>query len=179
MDGQDRGQTRESATHQPAVNSDLASSPSMIAPQSQTTVTLPRPAGPIEFTDVTAQAGIHFKHNSGAFGKKYLPKRWAAASVSWITTMMAGRTYCSSIPWIGPNTRPASLSGAVSQQSRRHVYRCHSRRRAGDRTVRNGCAIGDYDNDGYPDIYITAVGRIICFTICGTANSPMSPPKAA
>src|ERR1044071_1567372 len=34
----------------------------------------PRPSGPIEFTDVTAQAGIRFKHNSGAFGKKYLPE---------------------------------------------------------------------------------------------------------
>src|ERR1700674_5555331 len=33
-----------------------------------------RPSGPIEFTDVTAQAGINFKHNSGAFGKKYLPE---------------------------------------------------------------------------------------------------------
>ena len=33
-----------------------------------------RPSGPIVFTDVTAQAGIHFKHNSGAFGKKYLPE---------------------------------------------------------------------------------------------------------
>ena len=36
--------------------------------------TPPRPSGPIEFTDVSAQAGIHFKHNSGAFGKKYLPE---------------------------------------------------------------------------------------------------------
>ena len=36
--------------------------------------TPPRPSGPIEFTDVTAEAGIRFKHNSGAFGKKYLPE---------------------------------------------------------------------------------------------------------
>ncbi len=36
--------------------------------------TPPRPSGPIEFTDVSAQAGIHFKHTSGAFGKKYLPE---------------------------------------------------------------------------------------------------------
>src|SRR6185437_10933877 len=36
--------------------------------------TPPRPSGAIEFTDVTAEAGIHFKHNSGAFGKKYLPE---------------------------------------------------------------------------------------------------------
>ncbi len=28
----------------------------------------------ITFTDVTAQAGIHFTHNSGAAGKKYLPE---------------------------------------------------------------------------------------------------------
>ncbi|MBV9887200.1 MAG: hypothetical protein JO119_11690, partial [Acidobacteria bacterium] len=33
-----------------------------------------RPFGPIQFTDVTAAAGIHFKHDSGAFGKKYLPE---------------------------------------------------------------------------------------------------------
>src|ERR1700689_155102 len=28
----------------------------------------------IVFTDVTAQAGIHFTHNSGRTGKKYLPE---------------------------------------------------------------------------------------------------------
>ena len=26
------------------------------------------------FTDVTTQAGIHFQHNSGAFGGKFLPE---------------------------------------------------------------------------------------------------------
>src|SRR6516164_2860360 len=28
----------------------------------------------IQFRDVTAQAGIHFTHNNGAFGKKWLPE---------------------------------------------------------------------------------------------------------
>ncbi len=28
----------------------------------------------ITFRDVTAQAGIHFTHNNGAFGKRYLPE---------------------------------------------------------------------------------------------------------
>jgi len=28
----------------------------------------------IQFRDITAQAGIHFVHNNGAFGKKYLPE---------------------------------------------------------------------------------------------------------
>src|ERR1700743_3836351 len=28
----------------------------------------------VQFTDVTSQAGIHFTHNSGRAGKKYLPE---------------------------------------------------------------------------------------------------------
>src|SRR5207248_9427306 len=28
----------------------------------------------ITFRDITAQAGIHFAHNNGAFGQKYLPE---------------------------------------------------------------------------------------------------------
>ena len=46
-----------------------------VAPASPTPTPTPqRPSGPIEFTDVSAQAGIRFKHNSGDFGKKYLPE---------------------------------------------------------------------------------------------------------
>src|SRR6201989_1907949 len=44
------------------------------SPSPSPSATPPRPSGPIEYTDVSAQAGIHFKHNSGAFGKKYLPE---------------------------------------------------------------------------------------------------------
>src|SRR5271156_6645489 len=32
------------------------------------------PASGIKFTDVTSLAGIHFTHNSGRTGKKYLPE---------------------------------------------------------------------------------------------------------
>ncbi len=35
---------------------------------------LPGQAQQIHFRDVTAQAGIHFTHNNGAFGKKWLPE---------------------------------------------------------------------------------------------------------
>src|SRR6202795_1430910 len=28
----------------------------------------------VHFNDITAQAGIHFTHNNGAFGKKWLPE---------------------------------------------------------------------------------------------------------
>ncbi|HJS99017.1 MAG TPA: hypothetical protein VJ756_07995, partial [Terriglobales bacterium] len=31
-------------------------------------------ASQIHFTDITQRAGIHFVHNNGAFGKKWLPE---------------------------------------------------------------------------------------------------------
>ena len=51
-----------------------ASSAQIAAPPPSPATEAARPSGPIQFTDVTAAAGIHFKHNSGAFGKKYLPE---------------------------------------------------------------------------------------------------------
>src|SRR5678815_5450544 len=32
------------------------------------------PAQSVTFRDVTAQSGIRYRHNNGAFGKKYLPE---------------------------------------------------------------------------------------------------------
>src|SRR6266571_2933864 len=60
----------ESTTTPGAASPEVASQ----TPLPSASPTPPRPSGPIEFTDVSAQAGIHFKHNTGAFGKKYLPE---------------------------------------------------------------------------------------------------------
>src|SRR6185436_14044509 len=51
----------------------LAASVMVFAAQgAQPTTALP------QFNDVTASAGIHFRHTSGAFGKKYLPETLGA-----------------------------------------------------------------------------------------------------
>src|SRR5690349_2825039 len=61
--------------NKPAPNHQPAATPHAAAPAAQpATATPPRPSGPIHFTEITARAGIHFVHNSGAFGKKYLPE---------------------------------------------------------------------------------------------------------
>src|SRR6266567_7276987 len=64
-----RNSTVPSATPQETGAAQATATPSPTA-----TPEAPRPSGPLEFTDITAQAGIHFKHHSGAFGKKYLPE---------------------------------------------------------------------------------------------------------
>jgi hypothetical protein len=119
----------------------------------------PRPSGPIEFTDVTAQAGIHFKHNSGAFGKKYLPETLGPGcafldydSDGWQDILLVNSTN-----W--PDHKGAKTFLALYHNNQNGTFT--------DVTGAAGLAvemyglgvtIGDYDNDGFDDIYITAVG---------------------
>ena len=48
------------------------------------------PAVPIALTDVTAEAGIRFIHNTGAFGEKYLPETLGAGAI-WLDANGDGR----------------------------------------------------------------------------------------
>jgi hypothetical protein len=128
-----------------------------VAPDSTTKPS--RPSGPIEFTDVTAQAGIHFKHNSGAFGKKYLPETMGSGACfldydndGWQDILLVnsmdwpGHESGKSFPALYHNNRDGTFTD-VTRQAGLAVE-----------TYGLGCAVADYDNDGYDDIYLTTVG---------------------
>ncbi|MGZ8812208.1 MAG: CRTAC1 family protein [Thermoanaerobaculia bacterium] len=119
-----------------------------------------RAAGPEpQFTDVTAAAGIRFRHNSGAFGKKYLPETMGSGAAfldidndGWQDILLVN-----SRNWPG---RP----GAPSYSA---LYRNNHNGTFTDVTRQSGLAVemygigaaaGDYDNDGNVDIYLTALG---------------------
>lgn len=131
-----------------------------VATQSaQPTPELPRPSGPIEFTDVTAQAGIRFKHNSGAFGKKYLPETIGAGAAfldydndGWQDILLVNsadwpeRKKTKSFPALYHNNQDGTFTDVTSQAGLAvEMYGI-------------GAAVADYDNDGRQDIYITCVG---------------------
>src|SRR5215813_3116789 len=129
------------------------------APSPSPSPTPPRPSGPIEFTDVTAQAGIHFKHNSGAFGKKYLPETIGAGCAfldydndGWqdilLVNSMDWPEHKSGKSFLGlfHNNKDGTFTNVTGQAGLAvEMYGI-------------GVAVGDYDNDGYDDIYITCVG---------------------
>ena len=111
------------------------------------------------FTDVTAQAGIHFKHNSGAFGKKYLPETMGSGvcfldydNDGWQDILLVnsmewpGHKSGNSFPALYHNNRDGTFTDVTRQAGLAiEVYGL-------------GCAVGDYDNDRKDDIYITTVG---------------------
>jgi hypothetical protein len=119
----------------------------------------PRPSGPIEFTDVTTQAGIRFNHNSGAFGKKYLPETMGSGVcfLDYDNDGWQDILFVNSMDW--PEHQTGKLFPALYHNNQDGTFTDVTR--AAGLAVEMygmGCAIGDYDNDGFPDIYITAVG---------------------
>ena len=133
--------------------------------------TQPRSSGPIQFTDVTAQAGIHFKHNSGAFGKKYLPETMGSGvcfldydndgwqDILFVNSMdWPGHRSGKSFPALYHNNKDGTFTN-VTQQAGLAIE-----------LYGMGCAVADYDNDGYEDIYITAVGSNHLFRNLGNGK---------
>jgi hypothetical protein len=121
--------------------------------------TPPRPSGPIEFTDVSAQAGIHFKHNSGAFGKKYLPETLGngCAFIDYDNDGWQDILIVNSTAWPERKTPKTFLALYHNNQDGSFT---DVARQAGLAVEMYGIGVAaaDYDNDGNEDIYITCVG---------------------
>jgi hypothetical protein len=114
---------------------------------------------PVVFVDATKQAGITFVHNSGAFGRKYLPETMGSGVV-WFdadndgwqdlffvnSTKWPGRAGPSSLPSLYRNNRAGGFVD-VTRGSGLDVE-----------AYGLGAAAGDYDNDGNVDLYVTALG---------------------
>ena len=72
----------------------------------------------IRFEDITRAAGIHFVHNNGAFGKKWLPETMGpgVAFIDYDNDGWQDILLVNGMDWPG-HARKHSTHGAVSQQS--------------------------------------------------------------
>ena len=113
---------------------------------------------PVTFTDVTAAAGIHFTHNSGRAGKKWLPETMGSGCAffdadgdGWLDILLINGK-----DW---TPRGRRTMAALYRNNHDGTFTDITRGSGLDIEIYGlGVAIGDYDNDGRDDVYITALG---------------------
>jgi len=112
---------------------------------------------PARFVDATAAAGIKFTHNAGKAGKKYLPETMGSG-VAWLDIDGDGwqdLLFVNSRDW---TPRGRRSTAALYRNNGKGGFTDVTRASGLDVELYGmGAAIGDYDNDGRDDIYITAL----------------------
>jgi hypothetical protein len=147
-------------------------------------------SGPgFRLVDVTRQAGINFKHNNGGFGGKLLPETLGSGCAfldydndGWLDILLVN-----GMDWKSPSQSLRSEKPASPRRTTLHLYRNNRNGTFTDVTriagldvemYGMGVAVGDYNNDGFPDIFITCVGQSRLFRNTGKGTFVDVTPKS-
>ena len=122
-------------------------------------------------TDVTAAAGIEFLHNSGAFGAKRLPETMGPGCAfldydadGWLDILLVN-----GMDW--PDRKRQRSTLRLYRNNRNGTFTDVTRQAGLAVEIYGmGVAVADFNNDGFPDLFITAVGQNRLFQNTGKGH---------
>jgi len=121
----------------------------------------PEIPGPgFRLVDVTSAAGIQFQHNSGAYGGKLLPETLGSgcAFLDYDRDGWQDILLINGMDWPGHKRQTSTLR--LYHNNRDGTFTDVTRNAGLDVDMYGmGVAVGDYNNDGFPDLLITCVGQ--------------------
>ncbi len=115
-----------------------------------------------KFADITAEAGITFVHYTGAYGEKLLPETMGGGVVFFDFDNDADQDLLfingTDWPWHRPEGRKPTTPALYRNDGNGHFEDATAGSGLDLSIYGMGAAVGDYDNDGKVDVFITAVG---------------------
>ena len=135
-----------------------------------------------KFTDVTRESGITFVHNNGAYGEKLLPETMGGgvAFFDYDNDGHQDLLFVNSTewPWHPTPTKPLATMALYHNDGKGHFTDVTPGSGLDVSFYAMGVAIGDYDNDGLDDVFITAVGGNHLFHNDGSGKFKEVTPTA-
>ena len=122
----------------------------------------PRQASGVPFADVTATSKIDFVHQSGASPEKYMVETFGSG-VAWVDYDNDGFQdlyFVNGAPGAANALYHNNGDGTFKDVTRQAGVAGDG---AGKTAWKTGVAVGDYDNNGYLDLYVTAFGPNILY----------------
>ena len=133
-----------------------------------------------QLVDVTKAAGLQFRHNSGAYGGKLLPETLGSgcAFLDYDADGWQDILLINGADWPGHHRERSTLR--LFRNNRNGTFSDVTKQAGLDVEMYGmGVTVGDYNNDGFPDIYITCVGQNRLYRNTGKEPSSTSPAGAA
>jgi hypothetical protein len=110
--------------------------------------------------DVTTSAGLQFRHNNGAYGGKLLPETLGAgcAFLDYDTDGWQDILLVNGMDWPGHRRQRSTLR--LYRNNRNGTFSDVTRAAGLDVEMYGmGVAVGDFNNDGFQDLFVTCVGQ--------------------
>lgn len=116
----------------------------------------------VRYTDVTTPAGIRFLHENGLSGKKLLPETMGGgvAVLDFDRDDKPDLFFVNSCPWPGhPSGNPKAIPALYRNQGDGTFVDVTAKLGLNVTMFGMGVAVGDIDNDTYPDLFVSCVGK--------------------